>query len=208
MKLLLRLRIDEPADTERFRGDDSFARKPCDSLEKQFRITHGRTEQASGIGDAKFRGADGDRCKQLRIESVTDKLRVRVQTLQYGDVPRGDGSDTVGPAQHLISLPEVVAAEQPGDKLLCSEQLGERMSDIFAVAVLLDDVAQIDDERQAILPGDFSCGRQREAPVGTAKQHVVALLLEFFFRLLRHTSVLVPEKQFQQQDFQPFHTTS
>ena len=81
LKLLLRLRIDEPADTERFRGDDSFARKPCDSFEKQFRITHGRAEQASGIGDTKFRGADGDRCKQLRIESVTDKLRVRVQTL-------------------------------------------------------------------------------------------------------------------------------
>ena len=151
-------RVGEPADAERLGRDLTLGRKSGDGPQQQLGVTHGRAQQSAGVRDAELRRADGPRGEEFGVVAIIDEVHVRVALAEHLHMPRRDGRHGLRLLQRAIADSEAARAEESGDDPLHAEESGQRVRQVFVARILLDDVAQVDDERQAVTARDASGG--------------------------------------------------
>ena len=109
-------------------------------------------------------------------------------------MPRRDGRHGLRLLQRAVADSEAAHAEESGDDPLHAEESGQRVRQVFVARILLDDVAQVDDERQAVTARDTSGGIQGELAIGAAQHDVARPLRQFSLRRTLQPSRLTAEE--------------
>ena len=109
-------------------------------------------------------------------------------------MPRRDGRHSLRLLQRTVADGKTARAEESGDDPLHAEESGQRVRQVFVARILFDDVAQVDDERQAVTTRDASGGSQGKLAIGAAQDDVARALRQLSLRRTLQSGRLATEE--------------